>query len=166
MTANADNPRPTASSPRASHAPVRFAFGAGKLLGGIASATILCAAAWTLIATLVPQNSNYLLSSILGAAAVGIVAALGVLVMTPWKHREIADWMTLWLAATVFRLLVTPLAVYLLYSAASPALATTPLVLSVASTYFVTLLVEAAILASHIRRSCPPPSQAVAGDRS
>jgi hypothetical protein len=44
----------------------------------------------------------------------------------------------------------------LLYSATSRALAVKPLVLSVALTYLVSVLAEAGIIASHVRRSLPP----------
>jgi hypothetical protein len=104
------------------------------------------------------QNAN-VISGLNGIAAVAAVMIVGVFLMTPWRSRPIADWMTLWLAATVFRLLVTPVVVYLLYSLsaggdASPALAAGPLVISVAIAYFVTLLSEAAVVASHVKRFC------------
>ena len=54
-----------------------------------------------------------------------------------------------------FRLLVTPLVLFLLYSTAPQALVAKPLVLSVALTYLVTVLAEAGALASHVRRSLP-----------
>ena len=66
------------------------------------------------------------------------------------KRLMMSEWATMWLAATVLRLLLTPVAAYVLYSAAP--LSLTPLMLSVGGTYLVVLLVEAAFLALHVKR--------------
>jgi hypothetical protein len=127
----------------------------GALLGVVITAPALVAVACWIIDMTWSLGGQVANAGLAGAVGVGLVAIGGVLIMTPWKPRAMADWMTMWLGATVFRLLLTPVLVYLLYSAASPALAVKPLVLSVASTYFAALLAEAAILASHIRRFLP-----------
>ncbi|MCI0366075.1 MAG: hypothetical protein L0Y44_01980 [Phycisphaerales bacterium] len=127
----------------------------GMLLGGVIGAVALVAGACWAIDLVWSMGGQAAISGLIGAASVGVVAVGGVLIMTPWKSRAMADCLTMWLGATVFRLLLTPVLVYLLYSAISPALAVKPLVLSVASSYFLALLAEAAILASHIRRLLP-----------
>ena len=132
----------------------RLALPTRAMLLSVLAPPLVISVAWC-IAALLGALPAATVSGIIGAAAVAVVAGAGVLIMTPWRPRPVADWMTTWLAATVFRLLVTPVLVYLLYSAASPGLAVKPLVLSVASAYFVTLLTEAVILSSHIRRTLP-----------
>src|SRR5262245_1165905 len=142
-----------APSDRAPEAKVKLP--CSLLIAAVVGGAMLVVGLWSIIALLGSLRPDFMISGLVGAAAVGVTAVAGVLVLIPWKARAVADWMTMWLAATVFRLLATPVVVYVLYSAASEALAVKPLVLSVASTYFVTLMAEAAILASHIRRSFP-----------
>lgn len=161
-TSTMTKPAETAPSTPRSHssAEVRIALPTRQLLGVVAAAALVMAGIWSAGAALGIGGGGdaSFISGLVGAGAVGVVAFAGVLIMTPWKRRAVPDWMTMWLAATVFRLLVTPVLVYLLYSAASAGgewLAVKPLVLSVAATYFVTLLAEAAILASHMKRSFP-----------
>jgi len=139
-------------------AEARVSLPTGRMILGVTAPMMLFVAAWMIAAKLGfigGWGSEVFISGLIVAAAVAVVAIGGVLIMTPWKSRAIADWMTMWLGSTVFRLLVTPGVVYLLYSAASRDLAVKPLVLSVASTYLVTLLTEAVILSTHIRRSLP-----------
>lgn len=134
---------------------VRLALPSQLLLVAVIVCTLVMVGVWSLIAALSAWSGESFIAGLVGAGAVGVVAILGVLIMRPWKRREVAEWMTMWLAATVFRLFGTPVLVYLLYSAAPEAMAAKPLALAVASTYFVTLLAEAAILASHMKRSFP-----------
>ena len=161
-TAKIDNPVETAPPRRSDRsAEIRVALPTGMMILGVVAPLLLFAAGWclaALIGVFGPGKSDggVFMSGLIGAISVAIVAFAAVFIMTPWKTRAIADWMTMWLAATGFRLLVTPVVVYLLYSAASRELAVKPLVLSVASIYFVTLLTEAVILTNHIRRSLPP----------
>jgi hypothetical protein len=162
----------SATQARAPVAEARITLPARWLFVGVVVATLIMAGGWSLGVALGGWGDDALMSGLLGAGAVGAVALVGVLILTPWKARPIPEWMTMWLAATVFRLLVTPVAVYVLYSAASngdsatgPTVPVKPLVLSVAATYFMALLTEAAIIASHVKRSLPPATSAVSGDR-
>jgi len=152
MTANVDNPTGSTSARRQEAA---LALPSRRLLIGVAIACAAVAAGWTVVALAGSLGGPVMVSGLAGTLAVGMVAMLGVLIMSPWKQRAVADWMTMWLAATVFRLIATPIVVYLVYSAASSAMAVKPLALSVAATYLLTLVAEAAILASHVRRSFP-----------
>jgi hypothetical protein len=86
-----------------------------------------------------------------GAATAAAVALLGTFILRPAVARPASDWMTLWLAATVVRLLLTPLAALLLYSALSPP--GRGFLLSVAGSYFACLAVETVILARSAGRA-------------
>jgi hypothetical protein len=86
-----------------------------------------------------------------GAAVAGAVALLGTVILRPSESRLASDWMTLWLAATVVRLLLTPLAALLLYFALSPP--RVEFLLSVAGSYLACLAVETAILARSAGRA-------------
>ena len=125
------------------------------LLMLMAVATLVVCGCWAGTVAIAQLGSQSFTSGMLGIGLVGVLSMAGVVLMTPWKPRIVADWMTMWLAATVFRVLVTPLAAFLLYSAASSVLAAKPLALAVASTYLVTLFVEAAVLSAHLKRSFP-----------
>ena len=134
----------------------------GLLLTLMIVATLVVAGVWSAAAAIGPWkgDSAVFVSGIVGIAATAVMAFVGLLIMCPWKSRPMGDWMTMWLAATVFRLLGTPVVLFLLYSAASSgsmALAVKPLVLSVALTYLVMVLSEAGIIAWHVRRLLPSP---------
>jgi hypothetical protein len=129
---------------------------AGRLVAWMAFTAMVVAGLWSAAVTIRSLGPQVFATGMLGIAVVTVIAIAGVLVMTPWKPRPVVDWMTMWLAGTVFRMLVTPIAAFLLYSALSHALAVKPLVLSVAATYLCTLLVEAAVVARHMKDSCPP----------
>jgi hypothetical protein len=119
------------------------------------AAGLIIAGLWAGVVAARSMSSDILLSGIAGVGVSLAMTLLGVLIMTPWKRRLAIDWMTMWLAGTVFRVLATPAAAFLLYSAASPRLASKPFGLAVAVTYLVVLLSEAAILAQHFRRCFP-----------
>lgn len=84
----------------------------------------------------------------LGAAVSAATALLGVAILRPSAERPASDWMTSWLAATVVRLLLTPLLAVSLYSALS--LPGKPFLLAVAGTYLACLFAETAVLASAV----------------
>ncbi len=122
----------------------------GLLLAVVITAAAACAAASWAAAWLLGLEQGIGAAGVAGAGVVALVGSLGVVVMRPWKTRVMSEWATMWLAATVLRLLLTPVAAYVLYSAAP--LSLTPLMLSVGGTYLVVLLVEAAFLALHLKR--------------
>jgi len=126
-----------------------------RLFGAVAAATLGVALAWAGVSAVLAPDSGVLLSGLLGVAVVGVVSLGGVFVMTPWKTRPVGVWMSVWMGGSVFRLLLTPLAVYLLYSAASPDLAVRPLGLAVGLAYLATLLTEAVVLASSLKKALP-----------
>lgn len=85
-----------------------------------------------------------------GAAALGAsvsfaTAMLGIAILRPSVERPASDWMTSWLAATVVRLLLTPLVAVSLYSALP--LPGKPFLLAVAGTYLACLAAETVVLA-------------------
>lgn len=118
----------------------------------------MVAGCWSAAIALGPWGMSEFTAGIAGIAVAAVVALAGVLIITPWKPRPIADWMNMWMLATVFRMLGTPTAAYVLYSAASPALAAKPFGLTVALTYIATLFVEAAALAKHLKTAIDQPS--------
>lgn len=131
-----------------------------KLFATVAAAALIVAGSWAAAAAMgIGGSAVEFRSGMWGIGLTGVLAMAGIAVLTPWKPRAMADWMTMWLGATVFRVLVTPAAAFLLYSAPSLALAAKPLGLSVALTYMATLFVEAAVLARHLNGFCPPRSR-------
>ena len=153
----------TMSSAHLSHVgsaevPARFALPTGSLLVSIIVSVLLVAGGWATAASSMKADGDggVFVTGMVGIGVVGVMSILGVVVMTPWKSRTIIDWMTMWLAGTVFRVLVTPVAAYVLYSALAPRLSAKPLALSVAITYMIALFVEAAVLSTYLKRYCPP----------
>lgn len=118
--------------------------------GGIGAA---CAGAWLAACVAGPWGDATLRTGLIGIGAVTLLAMLGILAINPWKARPVATWMTVWLALTVFRLLGTPVVIFVLYSASSPALLPTPLALSVGIAYMATLFAEALTVSNHLKRT-------------
>ncbi len=90
-----------------------------------------------------------------GATLVAGITIGSLVAIQPWKTRAMGTWANLWLAALVGRLLLTPALAYLLYSATP--LSLTPLMLSVAVTYIIVQISEAAALAAHLNRISATP---------
>lgn len=113
---------------------------AGKLLGAALAASL---AAGGLFAAASWATGRGEPAAGLGAAAIVAACTVGSLVaITPWKRRPVQLWMSMWLGQMLLRLVVTPIATYLLYSATS--LAALPLAVGI--TYFVTVVSEAVVL--------------------
>ena len=93
----------------------------------------------------------YMAEGAVGAATVAVLSILSLLAMGPWKTRPVSTWTTAWLAALVARLFITPALAFVLYSAAPLSLA--PLMLSVAATYVIVQISEAAALSLYLKRT-------------
>ena len=120
------------------------------LFATVGGVSLLCGIGWAAVSLVLGQTTETVTSGVIGAAITAAVSLLAVLVMTPWKTRPMTAWMTMWLGGTVLRLLVTPALTWLVYSAAS--LSAKPLALSVAVTYVLTLLSEAAVLSAYVKK--------------
>jgi hypothetical protein len=146
------------------------------LLGAIVAAT----AGATLVAGLVALGAGGAVgAAVLGALCSGAVALLGGVILRAAGARPAIDWLTLWLAATVVRMLLTPVVAVLLYSALP--LPPKAFFLAVAGSYLACLAAETVVLARSAGRALdaaaasrganeaievapsPPPSS---GDRS
>lgn len=85
------------------------------------------------------------------ALAVLPVSLLGWLIVAPWKLRPAIDWINIWLAGTVIRLLLTPIASLAIYSLAP--CDTRQFVAAVGVCYFAAVLSEVGMIASGLKRS-------------
>ncbi len=111
-------------------------------------------AAWAVVTALTGRTAT-ITPAAAGATLVAGISILSLLAIGPWKPRAMGTWTNLWLAALVGRLLLTPALAYLLYSATP--LSLTPLMLSVAVTYVVVQISEAAALAAYLKRISATP---------
>lgn len=125
-------------------------FPTGRLLAAIVGASLLTAAGWLAVVRVGGLGEGAPAAGAAGAGLVALVCSAVLMALRPWRSRPVGVWVNLWLGATVARLLLTPALAYLLYSAAP--LSGTPLLLSVATTYVLVQLCEAAVLALHVRR--------------
>lgn len=125
-------------------------FPTGRLLGAAALGGA-AGVAGVYLASLVPNwDVSFNIAAVIGAGLVVVIATLATLVMTPWVRRPMSAWMTMWLAGTVMRLLLTPLAAVLLYSATTPD--RTTFGLSIGLSYLLALLIEAGVLARFVHQ--------------
>ena len=120
-----------------------------RLVKTVVVATIAALAAWSLVVAATGRVPT-IAPAAAGATLVAAISILSLVVIQPWKPRAVGTWANLWLAALVGRLLFTPPLAYLLYSATP--LSLTPLMLSVAATYVIVQISEAAALAVYIKR--------------
>jgi hypothetical protein len=116
----------------------------------IAGASAAAYGLWAAVASQVAPGPDALEAGAAGTAVVTAVSLLGLLVIRPWRTRPVTAWMNWWLGAMVLRILLTPAAGFLLYSAT--ALSLTPLMLAVASAYVVVQVSEAAVVAHYLKR--------------
>lgn len=144
----------------------RFAVSAGPLYGIVLAAAMVSAvgASWA-----TDRWAGDASAGALGAAVAGATGLLGVVILRPGKAREASMWMTMWLAATVLRLLLTPLVAGSLYFALP--LPGRAFLLSVAGAYLVCLLAETLWLARSVhdaltRAAMSGGTSTSAGDRS
>ncbi len=120
----------------------------------VVGAGLATMAAWTVV-TMLTGRTAPIVPAAAGAILVIGISTLSLLAIGPWKPRAMGTWANLWLAALVGRLLLTPALAYLLYSATP--LSLTPLMLSVAVTYIIVQISEAAALAAHLNRISATP---------
>ena len=140
-----------------------IALPAARLFGTVLGVVAICVLGWLAIATLGGLSGPVEKSGIAGAAVVGAVAMLSLVILAPWKSRPFSAWMTMWLAATVARLIITPLATFLLYSVT--AFDATALTISVAASYLLVLLAEVIVLAGSLHHVVQPrPRIRASGD--
>ena len=121
-----------------------------RMLGTVIAAATGTGLLWAGLTFVVPAMSSTITEGALGAGVVAFVSILGVLVMRPSSPRPISSWVNTWLAATLLRLVLTPVLAYLLYT--STALGLVPLMLSVAVTYMTVQTSEAAALSLHLKQ--------------
>ncbi len=125
----------------------------GMLITAVLAACSIVSVFWIGIAWQMGWDNQVIIAGPVGGAAVALTGILGVLIMTPWRPRDMGMWMTMWMAATVLRLLLTPALAYLLYSATS--LSGTALGLAIVFSYFLALLAEWVVLDRHINKVLP-----------
>ncbi len=130
------------------HEPVTT-FPTWRMVVTVIASGLATIAAWSAVTALTGRTST-ITAAAAGATLVAATSILSLLVIGPWKPRALGTWATMWLAALVGRLLLTPALAYLLYSATP--LSLTPLMLSVAVTYVIVQISEAAALAAHLQR--------------
>lgn len=138
------------TSPPASSKEPTIALPTGRMVGSIVGLSILTATGWMAVVWVGHLGSDAGEAGLAGAAVVAVVSVAASLLMRPWRPRLVSWWVSWWLGGILGRLLITPAAAYLLYSATS--LSGTPLMLSVATTYVIVQCGEAAVLALHIKR--------------
>jgi hypothetical protein len=121
-----------------------------RMLLTIGAGTVATFLGWAVVTSIVAPGREILGAGGAGAVTVAAVSVLAVLVICPWRIRPVSAWINWWLGAMVLRILLTPVVAYLLYSAT--ALGLTPLMLSVAATYVVVQVSEAAAVAHYLKR--------------
>ena len=100
---------------------------------------------WVLVAPDLGASPRQSSSGLLGSVVSLLVMGIGLMVIRPWIPRHASELPTAWLATSVVRLLVVPVAAFLLYFAILPP--AQPFVAGVVSAYVVFLAVEVLLLA-------------------
>ena len=120
-----------------------------KMLLAIFVSSLATSLGWMLVVKLGDFKAGTMAAGLAGAGLVMGTGFLVVVLMKPWRSRPVGDWANIWLAGTIGRLLITPGAAYLLYSATP--LSWSPLLLSVAMSYVIVQISEAAVLSLHLK---------------
>ncbi len=118
---------------------------AAAVAGGVTTVLL-----WLAGASLFESMQAGLPTALAGVGTVLAIYLATTAMLTPWKPRRMGDWMTFWLGVTVLRLMVTPVAAWVLYSAALRDVRT--LGLAVALSYVLCLFLETGTLAWFLNR--------------
>ncbi len=121
-----------------------------RMLLAIFLSSLAACLAWMAVVKLGDFEPGTMAAGPAGAGLVMVIGFLVVVLMQPWRSRLVGDWVNIWLAGIIGRLLITPAAAYLLYSATP--LSGSPLLLSVATSYVIVQIGEAAVLSLHLKR--------------
>lgn len=122
-----------------------------KMVFTIFLASLATCFTWMLVVKLGDFKASTMVAGPAGAGLVMLIGIITVFLMRPWRRRPAGIWINIWMAGIVGRLFITPAAGYLLYSATP--LDSLPLLLAVASSYFVVQCSEAGVLAFHLNRT-------------
>lgn len=145
------------AAPAAAPEPVARVPWKSTLIAGAVAAGLSCAGWWAgcrLLAPTVEMSPDAVRIGCSGIILTWVVAALSMLVLTPWTARPISTLAALWMGSTIIRLLVTPAGAYLLYLS-SPS-APKALALAVGLGYFVQLMTEASSIAAGMAKALVP----------
>ena len=120
-----------------------------KIMFGIIVVASFVAILWSICAPLWGWEGWQMAAR--AVVAVVPVALLGWVITAPWRPRFAIDLITVWLAGTVFRLLLTPLASLALYSQAP--CDKSQFVVAVGACYFAVVLAEVGMIALSLPRA-------------
>ncbi len=123
---------------------------ASKMIFAIFLSSLASCLGWMFVVKLGDFEAGTMAAGPAGAALVMVIGIIVVILMRPWRKRLVGDWINIWLAGIVGRLFITPGAAYLLYSATP--LSGPPLLLSVATSYVIVQIGEAAVVSLHLKR--------------
>lgn len=121
-----------------------------KMVFAIFLSSLATCLGWMLVVKLGDFEAGTMAAGPAGAGLVMVIGIIVVILMRPWRKRLVGDWINIWLAGIVGRLFITPGAAYLLYSATP--LSGSPLLLSVAASYVIVQIGEAAVISLHLKR--------------
>lgn len=125
----------------------------GRLVSVIVVISAGIIAGFALAGLFGPWGLAVLWSGVAGVGVVALFALVGVWMIQPRTRRDVSTWMAWWMGLTVFRILFTPVAAWVLYSAASSALETRAFALAVGLAYLATVVAEALVVSQHLRTS-------------
>lgn len=144
---------PAATNPTALRAEPQVSLPGGRLVCVIGLVSVGVMAGFVAAGLLGPWGHAVLWSGVAGVGVVALLALAGVWMIQPRKTREVSTWMAYWMGLIVFRILLTPAAAWVLYSAASSALETRAYALAVGLAYLATVVAEALVVSQHLRNS-------------
>ncbi len=120
-----------------------------KIMFGIIAVAFAIAILWSICAPLWGWEGWQMAAR--AVVAVLPVALVGWVITAPWRPRFAIDLITVWLAGTVVRLLLTPLACLALYSQAP--CDKSQFVVAVGACYFAVVLAEVGMIAFSLPRA-------------
>ena len=125
-----------------------------RLLGAAWLACAVVGGGWMGVAVLLGHGVKIGQYGLLGAAAVAVAALLSVLVLKPWKPRELVRWPSAWMLGSAVRFAAAFGAGYLLYS--SPLIEADKVFwVALGASYVAAMVVETKIYAGEMKAFGP-----------
>ena len=120
-----------------------------RLVSAVVVAGALAAAGWWASAALLAGDQVEPRLAIAAWAVVAGCTVAGVLAIGPWKPRPVSRWITMWLAQTVLRMLLTPIVAFVVARAGAIDLMSLAVPLGI--TYLAAVVCEALVVSRFLK---------------
>ncbi|MBT8484486.1 MAG: hypothetical protein KJO43_02835 [Phycisphaerae bacterium] len=131
----------------------------GRLLAAAWIAAAVAGIGWAVVAGTVGPGVDSAVAGLLAAGVVAAASTISLLLLRPWRPKTLLLWPSLWVAASMGRMLIALSGTFLLYSATP--YRSRSLWFAAVVAYLAVMVSETRVYASSMRRFAPPGGPAM-----